>query len=491
MRDLRLYLKYKLFLVHKIWTTIKLVPVVQICLGLILGMVLADLLSTLIVSLLGLVLVLLGKKRLVLLSLAFLVGVGWYFVWFNPERVEQIQSFVGQTLTLQATVVQDPVVSGNWQRLVVSSPELPGLVQLEVPTYPNLVIGDRLQTTAKLEGASDLEGGYANYLVSQEIFYIARSREFEVIEIDSNPLFLVGRWKTGFVARVASLLDPPVSQVVLGLLIGGQGEFPSDLKQQFVETGITHIFSVSGYNVGIVMLGFLSLAGVINRRLLVKLAMVGLLLFGIAVGPGNPAAVRAVIMGELVLVSLWLGKTKILPLMLLYAVNIMLLIYPLAWRNVSMQLSVAAMVGILFLRQAWEQHLRFMPEVMRETIVVTMAVTVATMPVSLATFGGLSLIALLTNLLVLPMLPLIMAAGGLGVLFSYLIPTVSSFLLWFVSLLVNLVIQIVSLLASVPGGYSEDVATNWVIFGLVVVVFLFLDYRLVINRYALSCQRES
>ncbi|MCA9379427.1 ComEC/Rec2 family competence protein, partial [Candidatus Dojkabacteria bacterium] len=361
MRSLRLYLKYKLFLARKLWVTTRLVPAVQVCMGLISAMILADLLPSQVTILLGILLLVCGRRRLLLLSLAFLIGFGWYLLWFNPGRVEQIQSFVGQTIALQVTVIQDPVVSDSWQRVVVSSFQLPQFVQLEIPTYPRLVIGDKIAFTATLGGLGDLEGGYANYLAGQGIFYIARSQDFLLIGTSDNPLFLVGRLKDTIVAKIASLLNPPSSQVLLGLLVGGQGEFPPDLKQQFIETGITHIFSVSGYNVGIVILAFLSLAGVIHRRLLAILAMVGLLAFGAMVGPGNPAAVRAVIMGELVLITLWLGRTKILPLMLLYAVVIMLLIYPLAWRNVSMQLSVAAMIGILCLRQVWEKHLEFLP----------------------------------------------------------------------------------------------------------------------------------
>jgi competence protein ComEC len=82
----------------------------------------------------------------------------------------------------------------------------------------------------------------------------------------------------------------------------------------------------------------------------------------------------------------------------------------LAW-DVGFQLSFAGTAAIILLTPGIERRLTFMPAVLREPFAVTCAAQVGTLPMMATDFHLLSPVAPLTNALVIPILPVLIAAG--------------------------------------------------------------------------------
>ncbi|MCX7784105.1 MAG: ComEC/Rec2 family competence protein, partial [Meiothermus sp.] len=173
--------------------------------------------------------------------------------------------------------------------------------------------------------------------------------------------------------------------------------------------GLAHALALSGLNVAI-LAGFfvLVLYPLGPWRYLVTLGL--LLLYLLLVGP-QPSLVRAVIMGGLVLLGLFLGKGRVavLPALSL-ALFIHLLLEPHVIFSLSAQLSYLAVLGMALVLprlpklQGWKNWLW-------ASVSVTFAAQLFILPLLLHHFHQLPLVSSIANLLVLPILNLLVPLG--------------------------------------------------------------------------------
>jgi competence protein ComEC len=210
---------------------------------------------------------------------------------------------------------------------------------------------------------------------------------------------------------------------------------------EFQRAGLAHALALSGLNVAI-LAGFfvLLLYRLGHWRYLVTLGI--LLLYLLLVGP-EPSLVRAVIMGGLVLLGLFLGKGKVavLPALSL-ALFIHLLLEPHALFSLSAQLSYLAVVGMALVLpklprlEGWKNWVW-------ASVSVTFAAQLFILPLLLHHFHQLPLVSPVSNLLVLPMLNLLVPLGFMKLLLG-------GFLAWPVEWLSQLTLGLVGWLSAGP-----------------------------------------
>ena len=132
-------------------------------------------------------------------------------------------------------------------------------------------------------------------------------------------------------------------------------------------------------------------------------AVAGLIAFVVVVGP-EPSVLRAAAMGAVALAALASGtRGDPVVTLLLAAIVLLILRPPLVW-SVGLHLSVAATAGIVLWSRPLEERLRGLPRLVRMPLAVTLAAQVAVTPVLLATFGSLSVIAPIANVLAAPVI---------------------------------------------------------------------------------------
>lgn len=93
--------------------------------------------------------------------------------------------------------------------------------------------------------------------------------------------------------------------------------------------------------------------------------------------------------------------------------NPLLLLYDVGW-----QLSFLSTAGVIWLLPLFEKLVSRLPSLLAESLAMTLAACTATAPLLLYNFGSLSLIAPLTNIVILPLIPYLMAGGAAAVLMS-------------------------------------------------------------------------
>jgi ComEC/Rec2-related protein len=268
--------------------------------------------------------------------------------------------------------------------------------------------------------------------------------------------------------------DPRTADFLAGMLIGYRQEIPADIEQNFRRTGTLHVFAVSGQKVAelmVVVIVLLQLCGFVRWRWAWTLTPVVLIYCLLT---GSPAsAVRATVMVLAVLAAWRLGR----PLNALgcwsIALIAMLLWSPLVLLDPGAQLSFGVVLGLILIAPrlgriiaARFAHDPFLPSSLlsvaqrREQIVwhyflpiiaTTIAATLVSEPITAVDFHQVTPIAVLANVIVIPMTGLITVVGTLAVTCSLVSTTWAALLNnanWFFA---RFLIALVGFLAHEPG----------------------------------------
>jgi competence protein ComEC len=124
--------------------------------------------------------------------------------------------------------------------------------------------------------------------------------------------------------------------------------------------------------------------------------------------------------------------------------------------------------------------LSFVPKKMpaRELLAMTIAAQIFTFPVLIWSFGQVSLVSILTNILIVPLMPLLMGLGFLLMIGGLVQPL--GFLLAFpVGFLVQYILWIVDFFAGLPfaSAQIENISILWLVFLYLPIGFFWWKFR--------------
>lgn len=185
-----------------------------------------------------------------------------------------------------------------------------------------------------------------------------------------------------------------------------------------------------------------------RRTLLIAIPVVAAY---VLVSGAGPAATRSALMaGAALLASTGGRRTDPIPMLALVAA-LMLGLSPVLVEDPGFQLSFLGTAGILLLATPIAIRLPG-PRMFAEPFAMTLAAQVATLPVMAGTFGVIALGGPIANALVLPLLPVMIIAGGFGGALSALHPGLGWVPLQFASLGASLTTTVARLVSAIPGG---------------------------------------
>jgi competence protein ComEC len=237
----------------------------------------------------------------------------------------------------------------------------------------------------------------------------------------------------------------------------------------------------SGYNVMVVsgvILFILTLF--VSRFTAIPFLLLGIFFYSLIAG-ADPPIIRSAVMGGMAFTAQVLGK-EYQGMWALGVVSVlMLLVSPIYLFDVSFQLSVAATAGILLFSPIFRKifflvNRNFVGSII-EGICVTLAAQVAVQPLIFYHFQSVSLISPVVNVLVAPLIPIIMAMGGMLTL-SFILPRLITILLSQLTLVpLTFFVWLIDTFAKVPYGYVEFSKLNiyWMIvsYGCLIGLYLF------------------
>jgi len=290
-------------------------------------------------------------------------------------------------------------------------------VAATLPRFPEIEPGDLVVVRGRLQPpADDPFGQYLRRLGVDATIY---SRSLERTPAASSPLDLEQLRRAASDALARSIPEPEAG-LAAGILLGLRDRVDRDLAADFTTAGASHVVAISGWNIAIVAASVAALGGRFARRRRSMLTILAIVAYVVFVG-ASPSVLRAAAMAAVVLLARESGRAGRAASALAWAATLILVVDPSLVRDPGFQLSTLATAGLLVWStplSAWiaERSGGRLPGWLTENLGVSLAAQVATLPIVLASFGRLSLVAPLVNLFVVPLVAPAMAMGGIALL---------------------------------------------------------------------------
>jgi competence protein ComEC len=256
---------------------------------------------------------------------------------------------------------------------------------------------------------------------------------------------------------IETFLPEPHAGLLAGIVFGTKMSLDSSLKQALTTTGTLHIIALSGMNITIIAnLVNSSLLWIVPRRL-AGIVTIGCIVFFIwFVGP-SASIVRAGIMGGISIIGVWSGRERFALWSWGIAVVLMLILHPVWITELSFQLSALASLGMIlfgvdsskkaYIQRSWLQSGK---EIIVDGLHTTLSAQVFTIPLLFFTFGRLSLISPLTNILIVWVVPIVTVLGFLMVCLGAIWLPLGQIVSWVTWVFLEYMIQIIFLTSRLP-----------------------------------------
>ncbi|MBP5204294.1 ComEC/Rec2 family competence protein [bacterium] len=299
--------------------------------------------------------------------------------------------------------------------------------------YKDYTIGMMCEFTGYIEVPKSFDDfDYKLYLKNKGIFYIMdspkvvceTSSSVQQKQIIKNNLIYL---KNIMLKIIDDVLNEPQSSLLAGILLGSKRLFSVEFEENQRIAGVSHIVSASGYNVTVLLLVVDRMFFFVPKRYRNILDILFIWLFAVFSGLST-SITRACIMSSVSLVALFFGRRNMVHISLLLTVTIFMFYNPLVIYDVGFLLSVGSMFGLVYvLPIITEWRGRFLKKMafLDDSVLPTLACTLATLPITISTFGSISIWSVPANTVVQPVIGNTMLYGFLGILFYKLFPPVA------------------------------------------------------------------
>ena len=267
-------------------------------------------------------------------------------------------------------------------------------------------------------------------------FYLENPTVLEVKEQRSGVREVVEIWKTEMMNRCEKIYQDEEAGILEAMLFGEKSELSGDIKELYQAAGISHVLVISGLHISLLAL---AVAGILRRLgfpmpVWVMLSVGVLAGYGILIGQPT-TAVRALLMFFVLQDARLLGRSYDLLSALAFSGILMLLDNPDLILDGGCRLSFCAVIGVGWYVSEKNKIFRSIGEkekrknrgkggkgssagAILENIRAGWYLWLFTLPVMLDTFYQVSVVGILWNLVAIPLLPVIIASGGLGVVLA-------------------------------------------------------------------------
>lgn len=406
-----------------------------------------------------------------------------------------------EIITLTGIIAEEPDIREKSQKLTIKIEEIQSpkpvygtneRVLATTNRYPEYKYGDKLKIIGKLESpAEDINGfNYKDYLKKDGIYATMNWPKTELMGSGfGNPVMgILLSFKYKFKETARRFVSPPEVGILEALIFGDEGQISNEWREKLNITGTRHIVAVSGMNITIIASLILSffLALGFWRRQAFYFSIILLTLYILMLG-APASALRAGIMGGILLLGQNSGRLSQSWRLLFFAAAFMLILNPLLLRlDVGFQLSFVATLGIIFLQPIFSNWFRkiikteFKIFPIKTTVSTTLSAQVFTLPILVYNFGYISSVSLITNILIVPILaPLtvLIFLFGLAGMFFYFLGWIFYLPVW---LGLAYLVKIIDIFSSIPFAFLgvENIHWFWPLISYLILILGLVVWRL-------------
>ena len=195
-------------------------------------------------------------------------------------------------------------------------------------------------------------------------------------------------------------------------VLGEKAEVSKDMKDKFKYTGLAHLIVISGTHISLVVIGIVKILDGLSLGYRFKYLMaLAALTFYCALIGFSPGILRAYIMGAMMILARILFEQEETKKSLLVSFIVIIVLNPYSVFDISMQLSYAAVVAIIFVNPEFKKFYqekildKIKNEVLRNTvdlIFLSLTIQITSIPLFLYYFEKLPLFSFLLNIVGIP-----------------------------------------------------------------------------------------
>ena len=306
--------------------------------------------------------------------------------------------------------------------------------------------------------------------------------EWQILDIERDRAGGVRRYAIEKLGRYAK--DTASHSVVEGMVAGSRYNMPATLRTSYSATGLSHILAVSGLHLGIILLVInllLSPLKLINHgHIIADMVAIALLWLFVAMSGASPSVVRAALMFS-VLVLVKNSAANYNPInALAVAVFVMLFYNPQTLYDISFQLSVLAVVGIVAWGVPMVRKIRLKSHLATSvvsTFVIGVVATLWTMPIVSATFGNIPIVGVVATPVALLTAYAIVGCGVLTLLLPHPLALPFAYCAEWMASVQNVVVEWFAALPCASVQYTLSTPAIAIYYALFAVVTLLLWSR--------------
>jgi competence protein ComEC len=286
-------------------------------------------------------------------------------------------------------------------------------ILVSVPLYPHYKYGETVEISGVI---TNLKSEKGDLLTIENPTLVKKEQRNPVISVS---IFV--RKKIQDI--VMTTIPQREGGLLLGIILGVRDKIDKDFYGQLKDAGVLHIIAASGQNVSILAsILLLSLQRIVKRRYALLFTSLGILFYVVLAG-FDPPILRASIMALVAYGAMALGRQSIGIWGLFISGWGMVFWNPLMISDVSFQLSFLSTFGIMTLKPLLDRVVTIrLLDFIKDDITTTISAQIATFPLMAAAFGSYSLLSFPINILLLWTVPMLMIFGGIGALFSLIMP---------------------------------------------------------------------
>ncbi len=432
-------------------------------------------------------------RILIVVSVTALLTCGW--LYRRETQYTTVTAHAGEVVMLRVEVQQD----GDDYTLRVLEGVLPVGTRLTLYSMPPAAAwNDHDCVTAEFELLLPAASGLDSLMQKASGCWLAAyptDREGVTVREPLSPSWhsRLTDFRDEVTYRIRGLLRGDTGSVVTGICLGTDFSLSDAAAAAFRRCGVTHLFAVSGLHLSVLTGALFRLLKRlrVHRTLRGILCTVAVVLLSSMIG-WSPSVARAAVMCLFVTVGGCFHRQSDSCNSMGGALLVLLALDPFAAYDAGLLLSFLATFGILFVFPVLRRWLLRVPlrgvahrlwKPIADATALTVAATVATLPITVLYFREVSLISVLSNLLMSVPSSVLLVAGCVAVL---LIPTGAAFLyrplLLLCGWLADALLWLGDTLASLPAALVSVARVSYVIWLFGSMALLYMGYRLLCRR---------
>lgn len=422
-------------------------------------------------------------RPILLITVAMLLLAGNTYYALDDYAYQKAQRAVESVTHFEGVVVDEPrrSLTAQTAKVAIESADIAGAsegrVYIRTDLFPELLYGDVVRVSGIV--VPPPRDSYGNYMAKEHLHGTLFYPKVKVVDNKGSSLFAaLFSVRQSLKDHISRLFVQQHTAFLSGILLGDKDEFSPEFLQKLSVSGTMHLMALSGSNMVIIIFIALGIFSVVfwGRKRPQFIATFGAVALFVAMTGFQVSAIRAALMAFIVgfanvthriynphnaialaafVITIWNPKAPVFDL--------------------GFQLSFLATLAIIYVAPALKRIPFLRADGVlgwRDALAITAAAQLGVAPITIINFGNFSFTALLANIGILAVIPLLTVMGFLVAFLSMLAPPLAFLISQPIALLVEYVVFIVETFAVVQMPFNPEIGTVAVAVYYCVVIWI-------------------